>query len=84
MSAIAKECPDCHVLLNQVSHSELLKYNAQYKLGVTSAIDNSILKYFDFFICRQCGWTMIFAGSKLKNLVASTSMHDEDYLPGVS
>lgn len=62
MAQNKKECPDCHAPLQKVLLSDLIGERKEQGIEVVSPQAKAVFEYFDFYVCGQCGRTLIYAG----------------------
>lgn len=63
-----KVCPDCHSPLKVVRLSDLIGERKEQRLEPWGG--GAIFEHFHFYVCGQCGRTLVYAGSEARQIAA--------------
>ncbi|HEV7374083.1 MAG TPA: hypothetical protein VGN95_05175 [Pyrinomonadaceae bacterium] len=66
MSGKKRECPDCQASLETVLLSDLIGERKEQALSAVLPAAGAIFEHFDFYVCGQCGRTLVYAGSEAR------------------
>ena len=66
MSNKGKLCPECQTDLKLVLLSELVGERKAGGIELTLPAAGAIFDYFDFWVCPQCGRTLIYADDRAR------------------
>jgi uncharacterized protein with PIN domain len=66
MDKKGRECPECQTVLNLVLLSDLIGEAKEGGLKVTLPAAGAIFDYFDFWVCPQCGRTLLYADDRAR------------------
>jgi DNA-directed RNA polymerase subunit RPC12/RpoP len=70
MNQEKRQCPDCHSPLTVVHLSDLMGEKKEQQLEPWRQQIGSIFDYFNFYVCGQCGRTLVYAGSEAREIAA--------------
>jgi hypothetical protein len=66
MSREGRQCPECQSVLKLVLLSDLVGGSQAGGLSLTLPAAGAVFDYFDFWVCPQCGRTLIYADDRAK------------------
>jgi hypothetical protein len=66
MPKAERQCPECQTGLKAVSLSDLIGERKAEGLGELLPAAGAIFNYYDFWVCWQCGRTLIYAGQEAR------------------
>lgn len=66
MAKEGRKCPECQTTLNQVLLSDLVGEAKEGGLKVTLPAAAAVFDYFDFWVCTQCGRTLLYADDRAR------------------
>lgn len=72
MSQNDRLCPDCKLTLRTVLLSDLIGGQKEQGMGLFPAA-RAMFEYFDFYVCGQCGRTLVYAGDEAREIAAKKS-----------
>ena len=78
-----KLCPDCQNDLKLVLLSDLVGDAKAGGLKLTLPAAGAIFDYFDFWVCPQCGRTLIYAGDRARGIASGTQTHGSSGVLGL-
>jgi uncharacterized protein with PIN domain len=66
MSKEGRECPDCRTVLKLVLLSDLVGETKAGGIEMTLPAAGAVFDYFDFWVCTQCGRTLLYADDRAR------------------
>ena len=61
-----RKCPECQTTLNLVLLSDLVGQRKAGGLEVTLPAAGAVFDFFDFWVCPECGRTLIYADQRAR------------------
>ena len=66
MGKEGRQCPDCQTVLKLVLLSDLVGDLKAGGLELTVPAAGAVFNYFDFWVCPQCGRTLLYADDRAR------------------
>jgi uncharacterized protein (DUF2225 family) len=66
MTKEGRQCPECQTVLKLVLLSDLVGQLKAGGLGLTLPAAGAVFDYFDFWVCPQCGRTLLYADHRAR------------------
>ena len=72
MTQAKRQCPNCQLPLKVVHLSDLIGEVGNQRVDelIPMPAAGAVFEYFDFYVCGQCGRTLIYAGSEAQRVAA--------------
>lgn len=84
MTKDKKQCPDCQTSLKAVSLSDLITETGGRYFSAEIPTEIALSEYFDFYVCAQCGRTLIYAGATVRKIASGETGDSDEGLVGIS
>jgi predicted RNA-binding Zn-ribbon protein involved in translation (DUF1610 family) len=84
MTEHKKQCPECRTRLKAVTLSNLMEERGGPSLGAQLTTEITILELFSFYVCAQCGRTLIYAGAIVRRIASGETRDSDEGLIGIS
>ncbi|HKR00723.1 MAG TPA: hypothetical protein VJT09_08615 [Pyrinomonadaceae bacterium] len=84
MSREGRQCPECQTVLKLVLLSDLVGKAKAGGLGVTLPAAGAVFDYFDFWVCPQCGRTLLYADDRARAKAAGTEVKGGGGILGIT
>lgn len=72
MTKEGRQCPECQTILRLVLLSDLVGQAKAGGLTVTLPAAGAVFDYFDFWVCPQCGRTLLYADDRARAKAGGT------------
>jgi hypothetical protein len=66
MNNEGRNCPECQTVLSLVLLSDLVGGRQAGGLELSLPAAGAVFEYFDFWVCPQCGRTLLYAGDRAR------------------
>jgi len=66
MSKEGRQCPECQTILKLVLLSDLVGGAKAGGMKATLPAAGAVFDYFDFWVCPQCGRTLLYADNRAR------------------
>lgn len=66
MSKEGRQCPECQTVLSLILLSDLVGGRKAGGLEVTLPAAGAVFDFFDFWVCPQCGRTLLYADDRAR------------------
>lgn len=84
MSKEGRQCPECGTTLNLVLLSELVGQRKAGGLEATLPAAGAVFDFFDFWVCHECGRTLIYADDRARAKAAGREQRSGGGVLGLS
>ena len=84
MTKKGRECPECQTILKLVLLSDLVGQTKAGGLKATLPAAGAVFDYFDFWVCPQCGRTLLYADDRARAKAAGTESQGGSGVLGLS
>jgi uncharacterized protein with PIN domain len=84
VSKEGRQCPECHATLKLVLLSDLVGQAKAGGVSLTLPAAGAIFDYFDFWVCPECGRTLIYADDRARAKAAGREPRQGDSTLGLS
>jgi uncharacterized protein (DUF2225 family) len=84
MSKEGRQCPECQTTLKLVLLADLVGQVKAGGLTVTLPAAGAVFDYFDFWVCPQCGRTLLYADDRARAKAAGTESRGGGGVLGLS
>ena len=84
MTADGRKCPECQTALKLVLLSDLVGEVKAGGVKVTLPAAGAVFDYFDFWVCTQCGRTLLYADNRARAKAAGKDIKNGGGVLGLS
>ena len=84
MNKEGRQCPECQTVLKLVLLSDLVGGAKAGGLDLTLPAAGAVFEYFDFWVCPQCGRTLLYADDRARAKAEGIESTDRGGVLGLS
>ena len=84
MTSEGRQCPECQTVLKLVLLSDLVGQLKAGGLNMTVPAAGAVFDYFDFWVCPQCGRTLLYADNRVRAKAEGKEIKNQGGILGLS